>query len=604
MSELFRTNTLREILFVLEDVACLSELAKLPAFQEVTSDLATAIVDESIKWSKQVLEPTNLQGDKQGARLNDSGVYMPESFKQAYASYVEASWGSLAFPTEYGGQGLPHVLAFAVAEIMHSANTSFSLCPMLNQGTVELLYAHGCEEQKRNYLPKLITGEWTGTMNLTEPQSGSDLSTVQTRAELDPSLGNNTYRLKGQKIYITYGDHDLSENIIHMVLARTPDAPAGTKGISLFLAPKFLFDDAGQATVPNDIRCISLEHKLGIHASPTCTMSFGENQGAIAYLVGELGAGLKQMFTMMNNARLSVGLQGVALSARALELAAQYASDRVQGVALGFEERGPIWRHPDVFRTLLEMKARAEAGRALTYWVVAALDRSGKSPDEKVRKEAQQYVDLFTPVVKAWCSDNGVADASAGIQIHGGMGYVEESGAPQLLRDARIAPIYEGTNGIQAADLVFRKVGRDDGEAAIQFTKMVRTFCQALGDIESLQNVKTRLEDGLKDFENATDWVVKQAKIKSPQLAFGSRVYLEILGRLAGGYLLALQAYKVLSRGPSAQSDEFYISKIILARFYADHFLPFTASLTTSLLNGYMPTITENPCLEAKNSLS
>ena len=413
---------------------------------EIDRDTASAILEEAAKLASDVLAPLNSVGDKHGARLENGAVKTAPGFKEAYAAYRDGGWNAVPFDPEYGGQGLPYALAFPIQEMWQSANMSFGLCPLLNQGAVEAISSHGTQAQKDYYLPKLISGEWTGTMNLTEAQAGSDLGLLRTKAE---RLKDGEYAITGQKIFITYGDHDMAENIIHLVLARLPDAPEDVKGISLFIVPKILADGTRNRVSP-----IGLEHKLGIHASPTCTMDF---DGATGYLIGEEHQGLKYMFTMMNNARLSVGLQGIAIAERAYQKAHSFAQERVQGKSFTTGERVTINQHPDVSRMLMTMRAQILAGRALAYRAAFALDAAKENPQEKL------FVDILTPIVKSYCTDMAVEVASLGIQVHGGMGFIEETGAAQYYRDARILPIYEGTNGIQAADLVFRKLLRDGG---------------------------------------------------------------------------------------------------------------------------------------------
>src|SRR5437763_2760630 len=450
---------LADMRFTLREISGLADVATLPSCEQAAPDLVDQVLDQAAKVAGDVIAPLNAVGDRERSRLENGVVRTPTGFADAYRSYVEGGWNSLPFDPAHGGQGLPQVVSTAVLEIWSSANMSFSLCPLLNIGAVELLQAHGSPEQKRLYLEKMISGEWTGTMNLTEPQAGSDVGALRTRAV---KKGDH-YEITGQKIFITYGDHDMAANIVHMVLARLPDAPAGTRGISLFLVPKRLVNPDGSLGAHNDLRCVSLEHKLGIHGSPTCVMAYGDRGGAAGYLVGEPNRGIECMFTMMNNARLNVGLQGVAIAERAYQQARDFARQRVQGRPAGVKAEGPlpIIHHPDVRRMLLDMRASTEAARALTYYVAAGIDRARHHPDADERARQQRRVDLLIPVVKAWCTDLGAEVASTGVQVHGGMGYVEETGAAQHLRDARIAPIYEGTNGIQANDLVARKLARD-----------------------------------------------------------------------------------------------------------------------------------------------
>jgi 3-(methylthio)propanoyl-CoA dehydrogenase len=568
---------LADMRFVLEEVAELDELARLPGYEAASPDLVEAILEEAAKLAGNELAPLNQPADRAGSVLENGVVRTPAGFREAYVRYVEGGWNGLAFDPEFGGQGLPLALAIPVAEMWNSACMSFALCPLLTAGAVELLQAHGSDEQKQRYLGKLVTGEWAGTMNLTEPQAGSDLGALRTRAvpAHDPRWGEH-YRLKGQKIFITYGDHDLAPNIIHMVLARTPEAPPGSRGISLFLVPKFLPDDEGGAGSRNDVRTLSLEHKLGIHASPTCVLAYGEDEGAIGWRIGEENRGLEYMFTMMNAARLNVGLQGVAIAERAYQQARDFARIRVQGRPLGAAPNGeapPIIHHPDVRRMLLWMRAATEAMRALAYYAAAMIDRGRRHPEPAARQMAQRRADLLIPVVKAWCTDLGIAVASTGIQVHGGMGYVEETGAAQHLRDARIAPIYEGTNGIQANDLVGRKLARDRGEAAAALIAEIRETAAALGQAGSVElaAIVRPLQDGLAALETATSFLVEA---EPPLAAAGSVPYLQLLGTVCGGWLITRLALAAERRGAANGGDAAFLSaKRLSARFYAEHFL-------------------------------
>jgi acyl-CoA dehydrogenase len=429
----------------------------MPDCAEASTDVVDAVLDEAGKFAAEVLAPLNSAGDEQGAQYSNGNVTSPAGFKQAYEQFVAGGWNGLGAQPEFGGQGLPHLVAMAVQEMWNSANMAFCLCPMLTSGVIEALKLTGSDAQKQLYMPKLTAGTWSGTMNLTEPQAGSDLSAVRTQAVPE----GDHYRIRGTKIFITWGEHDMSENIVHLVLARTPDAPEGVKGISLFIVPKFMVNPDGSLGERNDVKCVSIEHKLGIHASPTCVLAYGDEKGAVGYLVGEENRGLEYMFIMMNHARLGVGLEGVALGERAYQHAREYAKTRVQGRTIGQKsgDRVTIIHHPDVRRMLLTMKAQTEAMRALAYVAAAALDRSHHHPDDKERRRNQSFVDFLIPIVKGCSAETAVEVASTGIQIHGGMGFVEETGAAQFLRDARITTIYEGTTGIQAADLVGRKVG-------------------------------------------------------------------------------------------------------------------------------------------------
>ena len=579
-----------EMRFVLEEVAELNRLATLPGYEAASPDLVEAILDEAAKLAGNELAPLNQPADRAGSVLENGVVRTPAGFREAYAHYVEGGWNGLAFDPEYGGQGLPLALAIPVAEMWNSACMSFALCPLLTVGAVELLQAHGSDEQKQHYLGKLVSGEWTGTMNLTEPQAGSDLGALRSRAvpAHDRRWGAH-YRITGQKIFITYGDHDLAPNIIHMVLARTPEAPPGSRGISLFLVPKFLPDDAGVPGSRNDIRTLSLEHKLGIHASPTCVLAYGEDEGAIGWRIGEENRGLEYMFTMMNAARLNVGLQGVAIAERAYQQARDFARIRVQGRPLGVAATAdalPIIYHPDVRRMLMWMRSATEAMRALAYYTAGMIDQGRRHPEPAARRAAERRADLLIPVVKAWCTDLGVAVASTGIQVHGGMGYVEETGAAQHLRDARIAPIYEGTNGIQANDLVGRKLARDRGEAVAALVAEMRADVAALSEARSgdLAAIGRPLQDGLAAVENATSSLIEAEPAGA---AAGSVPYLQLLGTVCAGWLMARMALAAVHRSTASGGDTTLLAaKRRTARFYAEHFLPLAPGYLPGVLGG------------------
>ncbi|MCB9948789.1 MAG: acyl-CoA dehydrogenase [Rhodospirillaceae bacterium] len=575
--------------FVLDRIVGLDRIAALPGYEDVSADLVDAVLEEAAKLAGEVLAPLNQVGDRERCRYENGVVRMPTGFRAAYDQYRDGGWNGLPFDPDYGGQGLPWAVAFAVQEMWQAANLSFGLCPLLNQGAVELLQSHGTPEQKAAYLPKLISGEWTGTMNLTEPQAGSDLSAVRCRAEPQP---DGSYRIRGQKIFITYGEHDLATNIVHMTLARLPDAPPGTRGISLFLVPKFMVGEDGEPGPRNDVRCVSVEHKLGIHASPTCVMSFGDDDGAVGYLVGQENRGLAAMFTMMNNARLSVGLEGVAIADRAYQQARTYAFERVQGQSVGQDggEPGPIIGHPDVRRMLLTMKASTEAARALTYFAAWQLDLAKRAPTEAARADARALADLLTPVVKAWCTDLGCEVASTGIQVHGGMGFVEETGAAQHLRDARICPIYEGTNGIQAADLVFRKVGRDDGAAALGFIETMADFDMPLSrqSGDDIAVIRLRLAAGVNALREATQWVAATVPSNPVAAAAAAGPYLKMFGMVAGGYMMARAAAEAASMiADGGTVTGFLAGKLATARFYADHFLAQAQGLIVPVTAGH-----------------
>jgi 3-(methylthio)propanoyl-CoA dehydrogenase len=559
---------LKDMKFVLNQLAGLSEVAKLPGYQEATPDTVEAILEEASKFASEVLDPLNYSGDQQGSEWSNGAVTTPKGFKEAYRQYVESGWGALPFDSHWGGQGLPKLVATAVEEMFTSSNMSFSLCPLLTQGAIHALELCGSEALKRTYLEKMVHGHWTGTMNLTEPQAGSDLALVRTKAE----RAADHYLISGQKIFITYGEHDLAENIVHLVLARTPDAPEGTKGISLFLVPKFLPKADGSLGERNNARCASIEHKLGIHASPTAVMVFDKAKG---YLVGEENKGLSYMFIMMNAARFSVGLEGVAIAERAFQRAFAYARERLQGRDLvDGGKTVPIIRHPDVRRMLMLMKSQTEAMRALAYVVAAAMDFAQKTGDKK----SQGFVDLMIPVVKGWSTETGIEIASLGVQVHGGMGFVEETGAAQYLRDARITTIYEGTTGIQAMDLVGRKIGRDGGGAAKQWIAEVRKL-----DVELARSPEIRkaLADGVKAVEECVHFIVGA---KDPRAPFAGAVpFLKLMGIVAGGWQMARAA---LAAGKASGDDSFYKAKIATARFFADHVLVQAPALRNIVVNG------------------
>ena len=546
------------------------------------AELAGPVLEEAARFAASELDPLNQPGDRTGSVLENGVVRTPTGFREAYRQYIEGGWMGLAVDTEHGGQGLPSALSTPVVEMLNSACMGWALCPLLSAGAIDMLAAHGSTEQKQLYLAKLVSGEWTGTMNLTEPQAGSDLGALRTRAvpQKDERWGEH-YRITGQKIFITYGDHDLTDNIIHMVLARTPDAPPGSRGISLFLVPKFLPDGEGRPGERNDLRPLRLEEKLGIHASPTCVMSYGEGEGAVGWRIGDENRGLEAMFTMMNSERLGVGVQGVAIAERAYQQARDYARTRVQGAPIGMPRDSgaapPIVYHPDVRRMLLWMRAATEAMRALAYLAAAAID-AGRATTGEAQFRAQRRADLLIPVVKAWCTDLGVEVASTGIQVHGGMGYIEETGAAQYLRDARIAPIYEGTNGIQANDLVGRKLGRDRGEAARELIAEMRA---SLGELDApeLAALRQRLTDATAALDTATAYLVTA----EPALAAaGSVPYLHLCGTVLGGWLMARVAAVALQRHDAGLSA----AKLATARFYAEHFLARAQAYLPAVMGG------------------
>ncbi len=566
---------LADIRFALREVAGLERVAALPGYEHATEDTIDAVLEEAAKLAGNGLAPLNRDGDKVGARLENGVVRTAPGFAGMYKEFVDGGWNSLPFDPQYGGQGMPWLLAATVQEMWQAANMGFGLVLLLNQGAIDAIHHHGSPEQKAAYLPKMISGEWTGTMNLTEPQAGSDLGQLKSRAV----KAGDHYLMTGQKIFITYGEHDMAENIVHLVLARTPDAPAGVRGISLFIVPKFLAGADGKPGKRNDLRCVSLEHKLGIHASPTCVMSFGDDGGAVGYLVGEEGRGLSYMFTMMNNARLSVGIQGLAIAERAYQQASAFAKARVQSKDDGSPRPEPvsIVHHADVRRMLMTMRAHVEAMRALAYYTAAGIDGAQKLPDKEAARRTQDRVDLLIPIVKAWCTDLGNEIASIGVQVHGGMGFIEETGAAQHLRDARILPIYEGTNGIQARDLVGRKVAKDGGETMLALVGEMRALAEEMkaapGD--DLAAIRSALVASADALEEATRWVAQTVKAELASALAGSMPFLHLAGTALGGWLLARSALAAHGKLASRDGDPAFLeAKLITARFYAEVIVP------------------------------
>jgi alkylation response protein AidB-like acyl-CoA dehydrogenase len=560
--------------FAITELAGLAEVTALPGCGEVNAALADAVLGEAAKFAQEVLDPLNREGDKQGSTLVGGKVTAPRGFKEAYRKFVEAGWNSLGGAPEHGGQGLPHIIATPVQEIWKSANMALCLCPMLTSGVLEALKVHASPDQLKTWVPKLTSGEWSGTMNLTEPQAGSDLSAVRTRAVRD----GDQYRIQGTKIFITWGEHDMTENIVHLVLARTPDAPEGVKGISLFIVPKFLLNSDGAPGERNDVRCVSIEHKMGIHASPTCVLAYGDQNGAIGYLVGEENRGLEYMFTMMNHARLSVGVEGVAIGERAYQHALEYAKTRVQGREIGQRsgDRVTIIHHPDVRRMLMSMRAQTEAMRSLAYFSAATLDKAKHHPDPAEKRRSQALLDLLTPVVKGWCTEQGVEIASTGIQIHGGMGFVEETGAAQYLRDARITTIYEGTTGIQANDLTGRKVAFEKGATAFALIEAMRQVDAPLAASGvTVASLRANLKEAVESLDGATRWLVENYS-KDPRAASGVSVpYLKLFGTVAGAWMMARAALAAQAKLNEPDADrDFLEGKLATARFYAEHELP------------------------------
>lgn len=579
---------IRDMKFVMNELAGLDEVMALPGCEEVSEDLVDAILEEAGKFASGVLAPLNRTGDCEGAKWADGVVTTAPGWQQAYRQFVEAGWTAIANEPEYGGQGLPKLLNTAVIEMWKSANMAFSLCPMLTNGAIEALTLSGSDELKATFLEKMVSGRWTGTMNLTEPQAGSDLAAVRSRAE---PQADGSYKVFGQKIFITYGEHDLTDNIVHLVLARLPDAPEGVKGISLFLVPKFLVNPDGSLGARNDVHCVSIEHKLGIHASPTCVLAFGDKGGATGYLVGQPNRGLEYMFIMMNEARFAVGMEGVALSERAYQKALEYAKERVQGTEVGVRG-GPkvsIIHHPDVRRMLMSMKSQTEAMRALAYFVAATIDKAHRHPDAAVRAASQSLVELLIPVVKGWSTENSIEIASTGVQVHGGMGFIEETGAAQHLRDARITTIYEGTTAIQANDLIGRKIAREDGLTVRALIEEIGATASALSAAhdDGLKAIGAALADGVGAVAKAVDYIVATFGSDIKAASVGAVPFLKLLGIVAGGWQMARAAQVSARRLAAGEGDaSFYQAKLVTARFFAEHVLSQAPGLARTVCQG------------------
>ena len=582
---------MQEIQFVMNELAGLEQVGKLPGYEDATLDTVTAILEEASKFATEVLDPLNAVGDREGATWQEGGkVKTATGFKDAYRRFAENGWNGLTKNPEHGGQGLPQLVATAVEEMWHGANMAFALCPLLTQGAIEALELCGSDELKATFLPKMVEGVWTGTMNLTEPQAGSDLAAVRTRAV--PSDKPGAYKLYGQKIFITYGEQDYTDNIIHLVLARTPTAPEGVKGISLFLVPKFMVNDDGSLGARNDVHCVSIEHKLGIHASPTAVLAYGDHGGAVGYLVGEENRGLEYMFIMMNLARFSVGIEGVGIAERSYQRALDYARDRVQGRAPGLDKTVPtatILQHPDVRRMLLTMKAQTEATRALAYVTGAAIDNARRHPDADARKRHQAFVELMIPIVKGWGTEIAQEVTYLGVQVHGGMGFIEETGAAQDYRDARITTIYEGTTAIQGNDLIGRKTARDGGVVARSVIGEIVGLATALSADANgaLVPIGNELQSAAAALKSAVDWVVP-AYGKASRAAHAASVpYLRLWGLVAGGWQLARGAQVAARLLAENEGDTtFYRGKVATARFYAECLLPQAAALARAITLG------------------
>lgn len=569
----------KELAFIFDEIVNYSDICSMPGFEDASRDMVDVVLPEAAKFFEDIVAPTNHETDKHPAFLKDGEVVTSPGLDPIYRQMVEAGWCCLNGDSNYGGAGFPSVVDLAVQEMLQTANCGFSLLPMLTRGVVHALNQYGTDEQKETYLGKLISGAWSGTMNLTEPQAGSDLSAVKTKA----ILNGDHYLISGQKIYITWGDHSCADNIIHLVLARRPDAPEGNQGISLFLVPKFLVNADGSLGERNDVKPVGVEHKLGIHSSPTCTLAFGDNEGAIGYLVGEENKGLQCMFTMMNNARLSVGHQGVALGERAYQQAVAYATDRVQGRASGVEGRAAIIHHSDVKRMLMQMRALTEGGRAMSYYAIAAEDRSSHHPDEQVRAQSAQMVELLTPLVKGWCTEVAMESTSLGVQVHGGMGFIEETGAAQHMRDARILPIYEGTNGIQALDFIGRKCLRDGGQTVkLLLADMQATVEQLASAHGSTVNLRNRLRHSVEQCQEALNYVLENSS-DSQGIAYN---FMMMYGNTVSYWLLVKLAAAAEERLAAGEADRFYNQKIATAEFFSTQILPRNSGYLATLILG------------------
>jgi len=578
---------MKDMVFVMNELAGLLAISELPGCEDATPETAEAVLEENARFCAEVVAPLNWTGDREPSHWHDGKVTTTPGFKEAFKAFGQAGWQGVQHPVEFGGQGLPKLLATPCIEMLNSANLSFALCPLLTDGAIEALMTAGSEEQKSTYLEKLISGQWTGTMNLTEPQAGSDLALVRTRAL---PQADGSYKIHGTKIYITYGEHDMAENIVHLVLARTPDAPEGVKGISLFIVPKFLVNPDGSVGTRNDVHCVSIEHKLGIKASPTAVLQFGDHGGAVGHLVGEENRGLEYMFIMMNAARFAVGMQGVAVAERAYQKAVSYAKDRMQSRDLA-GSAGPvaIIQHPDVRRMLMSMRAQTEAARALSYVTAAAFDAAHHHADEATRKVNAAFYDFMVPIVKGWSTELSIDVASTGVQVHGGMGFIEETGAAQHYRDARILTIYEGTTAIQANDLVGRKTMRDGGALARSIIAQVRQTEAELATAKSddLQAIHKRLSAASVALEDVVNYIAVTAKSDIKAAFAGSVPYLKLAGIVFGGWQMARAALVASEKIDAGEGDvAFYRAKLGTARFFADHFLSQADASRAAIVEG------------------
>ena len=575
---------IKDMLFVMKELAGLEHIATLPGFEDANLDTAQAVLEESAKLCGEVLAPLNVEGDRNPSSWKDGVVTATPGFKEAFRQFGVGGWQGVQHPVDYEGQGLPKLIATACIEMLNASNLSFALCPLLTDGAIEALLTAGSEAQKQTYVPKLISGEWTGTMNLTEPQAGSDLALVRTRAE---PQGDGSFKLFGTKIFITWGEHDMAKNIAHLVLARTPDAPEGVKGISLFIVPKFLVNEDGSLGERNDVHCVSIEHKLGIKASPTAVLQFGDHGGAIGHLIGEENRGLEYMFIMMNAARFAVGMQGVGVSDRAYQKAVAYAKDRVQSRPVDGSAKQPvaIIQHPDVRRMLATMRGLTEASRALAYVAAAHCDIAHRHADEATRAEHQAIYEYLVPIVKGWSTELSIDVTSLGVQVHGGMGFIEETGAAQYYRDARILPIYEGTTAIQANDLIGRKTVRDGGKVAKSLLAGVAETVEALGAQQgpAFESMKKYLAQGHRSLSVVVDFVVTNTKSDPNAVFAGSVPYLKLAGIVLGGWQMARAL--LVAAGKRDADLSFYGAKIATAQFYAEHVLTLASALEASIVS-------------------
>ena len=568
----------QEFQFLLKQFIDYDQHCKMPGFEDASSEMVDAILPEAAKFFEEVIAPTNKPADQQGTQLRDGKVYPPQALEGCYQQLCEAGWPSLSISAEHGGSGFPGVVGLTTMEMLQSSNLGFSLLPLLTQGVIHALALYGSKEQQQTYLGNLTSGHWSGTMNLTEPQAGSDLGLIKTRAVPQ----GDHYLISGQKIFITWGDQEYSDNIIHLVLARTPDAPEGTQGISMFIVPKYMINEDGSRGARNDVQTVAVEHKLGIHSSPTCVLQYGENGGAVGYLVGRENQGLIYMFAMMNQARLAVGHQGVSVSERAYQHALAYARDRLQGASPSSKKAVPIIEHPDVRRMLMLMRSLTEGARALSFYAIGCEDRALHHSDEQQRKFNSLMVDVLTPLVKAWCTESSMEVTSLGVQIHGGMGFIEETGAAQFMRDARILPIYEGTNGIQALDLIGRKCLRDGGTGIGQLLEQLQALNAKSAEIDELKQLHAQTGDALQQAQEALQWVLQH-----PQDATAiAHNFLTLLSNSAVAALLTHSATLSHSLLGSGENEQFHRNKIATAKFFAAQVLPRNLGCMAAMKDG------------------